>query len=1050
MMKTGCTGTERPKNGTGGLRRVVLALAVLLLTCVLMAGAVSAEDLIPVGNWDELKDNLTAGKNITLCKDVKLEGVLTLESGDLVLDLGSHTLSNTTSSAPRYPILIKGGNLTIRGPGTIEYPTDLIRLQKGTVTIESGTLVANGDGSVVGITGSDVPSAKRYSNLIVGKDAVLKGGHYAAFISYDSSGKNFGITMDISGKLTSCEKPTQGGALHINGQLQGKEIIANPPVITIRDTAEIAPSKGNAVYAAGYGEWIIEGGKFEGTEALSIKSGNWTIRGGTFTGNGPFFDPAESNGNGSEPTGAAVSVTTNHGYAKNVSLTITGGTFHSTNQSAFYEGENTEFKGTALKGVKISGGNFTTNNATLSAVTIHNSGNESIKGISITDAAGNNLLYRGVNLTNVADWTGDATNGYTLSITAPGSYKLMDDVTISSMKVDAAATINGNEKTLTLSGTKQGVITVDNGAILQNLHVVAAKDATFGTAIKVNSGSLTGSTIDLTNQNAQSSTGRMSAIAVFVVSGEISDNTIQAGNSATSSSQCVVVNGDDVTVSGNTLTTGKSVQGTSGSVGIRLSGVSTTTTIADNHITSTKGAGLNNGIAADGVKNDVTITARGNTFDLATTNGGGAFYVNPTTDVSTVTINAEGNTVESAASFIYADKAEGAEAYTISGEIKNNDFAAADKGLVSADELILTLGDLEQSDNSGLITDPSEFLIVTPDESKITVTGAEVSQEDEDNVSITFTGYKILITNATVSGSGSEITYNDDSTATVTHKTVRHMGSSTTDIDVKLLITDMPKLAEISTPKAIIGDAEKAQLAKQKITPVSVVDIHHEDDEPGFDQITLTISNLRPSGKIIGFHVGKSGVDTSEVTIQGDTHVVTFTDLTSASPFGIGVISDGPQPPSSSSSGNMDNAYRVLFNDGSTTLSVQTDLSSGDKLTKPETPVKDGYTFAGWYKDSACTQAWDFETGISGDMTLYAKWTAAGSSGETEATATPTKTAVTTPQPTKTQSTTATTSAPEATTAAGVSPTLTQAPAPVAGALFGLLAAGVLLRRRFQ
>ena len=156
--------------------------------------------------------------------------------------------------------------------------------------------------------------------------------------------------------------------------------------------------------------------------------------------------------------------------------------------------------------------------------------------------------------------------------------------------------------------------------------------------------------------------------------------------------------------------------------------------------------------------------------------------------------------------------------------------------------------------------------------------------------------------------------------------------------------------------------------------------------------------------------------------------------------------------PSYSSGGNMNNAYRVLFNDGATTLSVQTDLSSGDKLTKPETPVKDGYTFAGWYKDSACTQGWDFETGISGDMTLYAKWTAAGSSGETEATATPTatSTAVTTPQPTKTQTAAATTSAPEATTASGVSPTLTQAPAPVAGALFGLLAAGVLLRRRFQ
>ena len=211
------------------------------------------------------------------------------------------------------------------------------------------------------------------------------------------------------------------------------------------------------------------------------------------------------------------------------------------------------------------------------------------------------------------------------------------------------------------------------------------------------------------------------------------------------------------------------------------------------------------------------------------------------------------------------------------------------------------------------------------------------------------------------------------------------------------------------------------------------------------------------SGRIWSFHAHDEVVDLTPVSSDAIVQKGDFFEITiygdSFSTHGIaGKEASAPQPTYSSSSGNMNNAYRVLFNDGATTLSVQTDLSSGDKLTKPETPVKDGYTFAGWYKDSACTQPWDFETGIPGDMTLYAKWTAAGSSGETEATTAPTatSTAVTTPQPTKTQSTTATTSAPEATTAAGVSPTLTQAPAPVAGALFGLLAAGVLLRRRFQ
>ena len=103
-----------------------------------------------------------------------------------------------------------------------------------------------------------------------------------------------------------------------------------------------------------------------------------------------------------------------------------------------------------------------------------------------------------------------------------------------------------------------------------------------------------------------------------------------------------------------------------------------------------------------------------------------------------------------------------------------------------------------------------------------------------------------------------------------------------------------------------------------------------------------------------------------------------------------------PIPPSGggSSDGNMDNAFRVLFNDGATTLFVVTDLSYGDKLTKPEDPVKDGYTFAGWHKDAACTQLWDFTDGITGDMTLYAKWTPVQT---VTPTVTPTATASVTP-----------------------------------------------------
>lgn len=41
----------------------------------------------------------------------------------------------------------------------------------------------------------------------------------------------------------------------------------------------------------------------------------------------------------------------------------------------------------------------------------------------------------------------------------------------------------------------------------------------------------------------------------------------------------------------------------------------------------------------------------------------------------------------------------------------------------------------------------------------------------------------------------------------------------------------------------------------------------------------------------------------------------------------------------------------------------------------PETPVKEGWRFTGWYTDRACTVRWDPATDpVTGSMTLYAGW----------------------------------------------------------------------------
>lgn len=50
-------------------------------------------------------------------------------------------------------------------------------------------------------------------------------------------------------------------------------------------------------------------------------------------------------------------------------------------------------------------------------------------------------------------------------------------------------------------------------------------------------------------------------------------------------------------------------------------------------------------------------------------------------------------------------------------------------------------------------------------------------------------------------------------------------------------------------------------------------------------------------------------------------------------------------------------------------------VRSGDKATTPADPTKTGYTFVGWYADEACTEPYNFTAGVTGDITIYAKWT---------------------------------------------------------------------------
>lgn len=75
--------------------------------------------------------------------------------------------------------------------------------------------------------------------------------------------------------------------------------------------------------------------------------------------------------------------------------------------------------------------------------------------------------------------------------------------------------------------------------------------------------------------------------------------------------------------------------------------------------------------------------------------------------------------------------------------------------------------------------------------------------------------------------------------------------------------------------------------------------------------------------------------------------------------------------------------HKVFFADGNLTPASHTawpetvdSVLVGAKISAPTTPTASGYTFVGWYKDAACTSAWNFASDIiTKDTTLYAKWT---------------------------------------------------------------------------
>ncbi len=346
------------------------------------------------------------GETVKLLKpyDATSEGTITLHTGEKVtLDLG-------------------GNNLTL----------SRFNLKHGWLTVENGSVSCTG-GQAFNVYAGPTATGELYTKFVVAKDVTINAA-YGICLFPGSGNAGYSSAIEVYGNIAT-------GGIFVSGNLgndtstAGNMVSSNKiPTVTIYDGAVVNNgTEGQGIAMNGLANVTVNGGTISGSEAIGVKRGTLTVNGGTFTSNGAYADPVEANNNGTEATGATISITGTYNYAGAISVTLKGGTFTSKNSPAVYLGHSE--KNNALvpytNGVTldIQGGTFTSENSQVTPVFVANKA------------------------------TGDAST-YTKQVISGGTFKTVDDV---------AANVN----TYLVTGVQQD----ENGTIVPKNDSVAKIDS---------------------------------------------------------------------------------------------------------------------------------------------------------------------------------------------------------------------------------------------------------------------------------------------------------------------------------------------------------------------------------------------------------------------------------------------------------------------------------------------------------------------------------------------------------------------------------------------
>ena len=355
----------------------ILALVMALgLTTMAWADNVAKIDGTGYATLEAAIEHVADGETIVLQQDVTLTNALKIKkTGEaFTIDLGKKTL------------------------------TGRVNIMSGTVTITNGKVVGDQPLNVYG----SATSAANFSVLNIENDVVVNGkgddkNSAVIFDCLNEAGENsnvgYGAVINISG--------TVYGTVFVSGNLGNdghySDEMRNSNIINVKNGAVIYTTMDQGIAMNGAAVVNIENGaSVTGREAVGVKRGALKVNGGTLTAVGNKVDPVEGNTNGTEKSGAAISVTNTYNGHGNITVNVNGGTITSTNNDAIYKGVTTGENFTTAPTFGVTGGTFSSD---VSNYTAENTpvafnegtyyvGEETIQNVASSLSAGDRLTIK--------------------------------------------------------------------------------------------------------------------------------------------------------------------------------------------------------------------------------------------------------------------------------------------------------------------------------------------------------------------------------------------------------------------------------------------------------------------------------------------------------------------------------------------------------------------------------------------------------------------------------------------------------------------------------